>query len=178
MSPARPDPDDPVQALREVRGRFVAAFPRQCDSIAALLAGDLAAERSHVDAARRLVHRLTGLAGTVGFPSVSLRAAELESLLMKDDVSGSLARDLLTGIREAYAADLLTKPEWDSGGDAPLPAAVLIVEDDDDQRELLEIQLQRSGHRTRSVTRGDEAVDAVRDWRPGVVLLDIDLPGL
>jgi len=55
---------------------------------------------------------------------------------------------------------------------------VLIVEDDPDQLALLELQLQRAGHRTVSVTRGDTAVNVARERRPSIVLLDIDLPGL
>src|SRR5215468_599328 len=92
--------DDPERALREVRGRFIAAFPGRCDSVAALLA-DAAADQARAVGARQIAHRLTGLAGAVGFPTVSARAAELEALLTSPSIDAALARDLLGGIREA-----------------------------------------------------------------------------
>ena len=167
-------PDDPERALRDVRERFIAAFPGQCDSIASLLASG---DRAQIDGARRIVHRLTGLAGTVGFPTISIRAAELEGLLVSDAVDPARAGPLLSGIREAFAADVMTPPEW-----ADVPAhegrTVLVVEDDADQLAWLDVQLQRAGHRTVCVSRGDEAVEAARASRPSIVLLDVELPGM
>src|SRR5262245_6149755 len=170
--------DDPERALRDVRGRFIAAFPGRCDSMAALLA-DAAADRARAAGARQIAHRLTGLAGTVGFPTVSARAAELEALLSSLSIDAALASDLLDSIRDAFATDLMRPPEWAETtfvGDTS--RAVLVVEDDPEQLALLEIQLQRAGHRTVSVARGDEVVEAVRARNPSVVMLDVDLPGL
>jgi len=109
---------------------------------------------------------------------VSRRAAELESRLIAVPFDGALVRDLLGGIREAYAADIVHPPDWAGAQAAETPRTVLIVEDDPDQLALLEIQLQRAGHRTVSVTRGDGAVNAARERWPSIVLLDVDLPGL
>src|SRR5262249_29397671 len=170
--------DDPERALREVRGRFIAAFPGRCDSVAALLA-DAAADQARAEGARQIAHRLTGLAGAGGFPTVSARAQELEALLTSSSIHAALARDLLGGIREAFATDLMRPPGWAEApfvGDAS--RTVLIVEDDPDQLAPLEIQLQRAGHRTASVARGDEVIAAARARSPSVVLLDVDLPGL
>jgi len=109
------DAEDPEDALREVRRRFIAAFSGQCDSLATLLAG-AAGEPARTEAAKRIVHRLTGLAGTVGFPTVSLRASELDTVLSVAGFDAARALDLLSGMREAYAADLARPPEWAAVG--------------------------------------------------------------
>jgi two-component system response regulator MtrA len=54
---------------------------------------------------------------------------------------------------------------------------VLVVDDDAALAEMLTIVLRQEGFDTRMVTRGDEALDAFRDYKPDVVLLDLMLPG-
>jgi two-component system response regulator MtrA len=54
---------------------------------------------------------------------------------------------------------------------------VLVVDDDAALAEMLTIVLRQEGFDTRMVTRGDEAMDAFRDYKPDVVLLDLMLPG-
>ncbi|HEU4928032.1 MAG TPA: Hpt domain-containing protein [Vicinamibacterales bacterium] len=101
------DEDDPLVALRNARSRFIAGFHGQCDSLEKLTVAAAAATATPRRAtARNLAHRLVGLAGTIGFKTVSTRAAELESLL---GTSGSddpaLGHDLARGLREAFAND-------------------------------------------------------------------------
>jgi two-component system response regulator MtrA len=54
---------------------------------------------------------------------------------------------------------------------------VLVVDDDASLAEMLTIVLRQEGFDSRMVGRGDEAVDAFRDYRPDLVLLDLMLPG-
>lgn len=54
---------------------------------------------------------------------------------------------------------------------------VLVVDDDAALSEMLSIVLRQEGFESRMVLRGDEALEAVRDYRPDVVLLDVMLPG-
>lgn len=54
---------------------------------------------------------------------------------------------------------------------------VLVVDDDASLAEMLTIVLRQEGFESRMCTRGDEAVEAFRDYRPDVVLLDLMLPG-
>jgi two-component system response regulator MtrA len=54
---------------------------------------------------------------------------------------------------------------------------VLVVDDDAALAEMLTIVLRQEGFDTRMVTRGDEALDAFREYKPDVVLLDLMLPG-
>jgi hypothetical protein len=69
------DEDDPLVALRNVRSRFIAGFHGQCDSLEALIVAGAPGDAPTRDAARQLVHRVVGLAGTIGFKSLSTRAA-------------------------------------------------------------------------------------------------------
>ncbi len=54
---------------------------------------------------------------------------------------------------------------------------VLVVDDDASLAEMLTIVLRQEGFDGRVVTRGDHAMDAFREYRPDVVLLDLMLPG-
>ncbi len=55
---------------------------------------------------------------------------------------------------------------------------VLVVDDNVDTAESLEMLLRESGHDVRTAHDGPAALEAARDYRPNVVLLDIGLPGL
>ena len=59
----------------------------------------------------------------------------------------------------------------------PTKGRVLVVDDDASLAEMLTIVLRQEGFDARSVTRGDQAMDQFRDYRPDVVLLDLMLPG-
>ena len=54
---------------------------------------------------------------------------------------------------------------------------VLVVDDDASLAEMLTIVLRQEGFDSRMCLRGDEAVEAFRDYKPDVVLLDLMLPG-
>jgi CheY-like chemotaxis protein len=56
-------------------------------------------------------------------------------------------------------------------------AAVLVVEDNTDSAETLGMLLTIAGHEVRMAHSGPEAVRVAAEWRPGVVLCDIGLPG-
>lgn len=55
---------------------------------------------------------------------------------------------------------------------------ILIVEDEADIAEVLEYNLVRESFRTRVVTRGDAALEAIRREPPALVVLDLMLPGM
>lgn len=55
---------------------------------------------------------------------------------------------------------------------------VVIVEDDDDIRELLTTLIELDGYLVRSVPDGEQALAAVREFRPACVLVDLTLPGI
>jgi DNA-binding NtrC family response regulator len=61
---------------------------------------------------------------------------------------------------------------------AALARRVLIVDDEADVRGLLEDFLTPKGYQVRSVADGVEALRAIREEAPDVVLLDVDMPRL
>ncbi len=69
-------------------------------------------------------------------------------------------------------------------GEPELPAAaaraltVLVIEDNQDAREMLHAWLEELGHRVYAAGDGLEGIDLARSLQPDVVLVDIGLPGL
>jgi two-component system alkaline phosphatase synthesis response regulator PhoP len=56
--------------------------------------------------------------------------------------------------------------------------SILVVEDEDDIRELLRYNLTKEGYRVTCVASGEEALKAARALLPDLVLLDLMLPGV
>ncbi len=54
---------------------------------------------------------------------------------------------------------------------------VLVVDDDPDVCDLITFKLRKSGYEVRRATDGDEALQAVAQRLPDLVLLDIMMPG-
>lgn len=61
---------------------------------------------------------------------------------------------------------------------APSSARVLVVEDERALAGMVETYLTRAGYRTTLVQTGPEALEAVREQEPDVVVLDLGLPGM
>jgi CheY-like chemotaxis protein len=74
--------------------------------------------------------------------------------------------------------------EQPAGQDAALaarpdaPQRILVVDDNVDAARSLEMLLRSLGHETRVVNDGAEALRAVPEFRPAIVLLDIGMPGI
>jgi CheY-like chemotaxis protein len=58
------------------------------------------------------------------------------------------------------------------------PHRILVVDDNQDAARSLSMLLKRAGHEVQTVYDGLAAVEAVREFQPDVVLLDIGLPKL
>lgn len=56
--------------------------------------------------------------------------------------------------------------------------AVLIVEDDNDLLDAMELLLSGSGYRVMTAHEGREALERVAREMPGVILLDMRMPGM
>ncbi|MEI6669506.1 MAG: response regulator [Acidobacteriota bacterium] len=170
-------------AWNEARQRFVAGFPKRADSIGYLLG--LAAtlgDQGPLAALKHIVHKTAGLAGTIGFPTVSARARALEELLDEAPASRldvSRANQLFESIEDAFSTDLATPPAWATGAPkTDQPRRIMVVEDDEDQREVVGIHLRAAGYDAVFVPTGDIAVQTARQLRPELILLDANLPGL
>jgi CheY-like chemotaxis protein len=179
-NPSSLQPDELARVLDETRCRFVATFVKDCDEIAALLEEALvhSASGPPTDLTFR-VHRLIGLPGTIGFPTVSRRAVDLESLLGGDEIDASLARMALEKMRRAFTHDLADEPAMSALQPAPATGiTILFAEDDADQRRILGISLATAGFLPMGVRSGDGVIERVRAERPALILLDIAMPGL
>ncbi|MCY7395833.1 MAG: response regulator transcription factor [Nocardioides sp.] len=64
-----------------------------------------------------------------------------------------------------------------AGNDLLTKGRVLVVDDDASLAEMLSIVLRQEGFDSRICPRGDLAMEAFRQYRPDVVLLDLMLPG-
>ncbi len=60
----------------------------------------------------------------------------------------------------------------------PIPAAVLVVDDDDATRGLVAFALRRAGFEVLEAKNGQAALDVVRTETVGLVVLDIGMPGM
>ena len=58
------------------------------------------------------------------------------------------------------------------------PRRILVVEDNDDARNVLVAMLRREGHEVRSAADGEAGLFEAQGFAPEVVLLDIGLPGI
>ena len=57
-------------------------------------------------------------------------------------------------------------------------ARILAVDDEREMRQLLQTGLRGYGYVVEVAADGIEAVERARDWRPDVIVLDLELPGL
>ncbi len=55
-------------------------------------------------------------------------------------------------------------------------ADILIVEDNDMLNKAYRIILEKNGHKVEATTNGQEALDAVKRFKPKVILLDLLMP--
>jgi PleD family two-component response regulator len=60
----------------------------------------------------------------------------------------------------------------------PEPARILVVDDEENLRNIVEYQLRGEGFDVRGLGRGDEALSAALHWKPDLVLLDLMMPGM
>ena len=62
--------------------------------------------------------------------------------------------------------------------DETTTATLLVVDDDEGNRDTLEHMLSKEGFRVLQASSGDEGLDIVRRERPAVVLTDLKMPGM
>jgi two-component system, cell cycle response regulator DivK len=55
--------------------------------------------------------------------------------------------------------------------------SILIVEDDQMNMQLVRVLLSDEGYDLRSVCNADEAVKVLSTFKPGLILMDMQLPG-
>ena len=58
------------------------------------------------------------------------------------------------------------------------PGRVLVIEDDEHLREVMETLISIEGCEPRSAADGTEALEIIRTWQPDLILLDLYMPGM
>ena len=164
--------------MRDTRRQFIGAFAGYCERLLATTAqSDI---NSSSGAATKALHRMTGLAGTLGFPNVSIKAAELEEAFRIPTTRPVDFRAGIAALQRAFEEDMAKPPV--ASASQPLPntdaLTVLLVEDERVQRAVLAAQLRHAGHTPVEAATGEEALIAARSSRPDVILLDVELPGI
>lgn len=102
-----PDDDDVEAVLRRTRADFVGGFEAAYTAMARLI-DRLLHDRGARSELEHLLHQMGGLAGTIGFPTVSTRARELEDVVrdtVSEELDSSHARRLLDAIRLGFEQD-------------------------------------------------------------------------
>ncbi|MFH1090999.1 MAG: response regulator [Pseudomonadota bacterium] len=61
---------------------------------------------------------------------------------------------------------------------AKLPINILLVDDERDFVEMFSLRLQDAGHRVQPAYSGQEALEALSQSEPDVIILDIKMPGM
>jgi DNA-binding response OmpR family regulator len=63
------------------------------------------------------------------------------------------------------------------GGGGDVMASIVLADDDEDLRAVYAPLLRSAGHTVREASGGSEALELVRKHRPGLLILDVWMPG-
>jgi DNA-binding response OmpR family regulator len=184
--PSDPGSLDTVeQVIEATRQRFTATFASQCDELRILI--DRVAQygpKGPITALVDTVHRLSGLAGTIGFPTISARASELEDLVGRAEdrtFDGQRAGDLVDAMQAAFTADLARAGTPAQAPHVIAPSrgeTILVVEDEADQLAVVTACLETAGYAPVGVVSGELVIAVARAAKPALILLDIAMPHL
>jgi two-component system, cell cycle response regulator DivK len=151
------------------------------------------AGRLKAEALARLSHDLrTPLSAIIGFAEmmhdakvgpVSAHQKEfLEDILTSSrQILGLLDQVLDPAPLDPAAVDLapVDMPKAEAGkGAAAAGESILVVDDSAVNRKLALMLLSREGYEVRTAQSADEAVAALRDFAPRLVLMDLQMPGI
>lgn len=84
----------------------------------------------------------------------------------------------LTAVLPAPDTDAFTRALSSGPIPAPVSPTILIADDDDDVRDVIEFKLQVAGYRTLTADNGRSALNLAMDRRPRAIILDVTMPQL
>ncbi|MGQ9477432.1 MAG: diguanylate cyclase [Candidatus Bipolaricaulia bacterium] len=141
-------------------------------------------------ALRERAHRLKGSGGSYGYPRLSELAQEMEEALQIQSQSRPLAAlelerlQAILGEMERELQRAEGKPLSGEDDDHPKPAPdekrpkVAVVDDDPYLLELVGGHLRQAGFATKALQDPTEALAALKEFKPDLLLLDIEMPRL
>lgn len=100
--------------------------------------------------------------------------AETENKKIVAHISDLKSTLKMIGSKPQETGPKLVEPPY-ARGNEPL---ILVVEDDDASRELLEVTLANSGYRVVSSSNGKTAIEIANNMKPFAIALDIMMPGM
>src|SRR5690349_19121302 len=102
------------QALRDSRSRFIASFAQRHGAMGVLLENYSAEQDpAPLKSLREAAHKLAGLAGVLGFPTVSEHSSALEMALLQTPVDLAAAQQSLARLGAGFSHDLAgNAPSW------------------------------------------------------------------
>ncbi len=59
-----------------------------------------------------------------------------------------------------------------------MPASILVIDDHDATRDLIQVVLTQQGYRTRGATNGEDGIIMAREELPDLIMLDANMPGI
>jgi signal transduction histidine kinase/CheY-like chemotaxis protein len=117
----------------------------------------------------------TGLGLSICYGIVREHAGQIRA----DNVPGGGARFLIDlPAAPATLAEAPDSPVLPPAPAAPRGARILVVDDEPNVMRFVVEALRRSGHRAEGMTRGDEALDQVREHGADLVIADFRMPGM
>ena len=175
-----PENQEADQALRDARTRFVAGFTQRLSAMGVMIESLERGSGGALVPLREAAHKLAGLGGVLGFPTVSEQASVLEHALAEPVTDYTTVRTAASRMGDGFTRDLAgTAPSWAPDAfRASHAARILLVEDDQEQRRVAASGLRSAGYRVVTAESGPEAVETARLEQPDLILLDVDLPGL
>jgi CheY-like chemotaxis protein len=133
--------------------------------------------------AQATAHQWVGSGGLLGFRRISELAREIETILRQKPVDVAELRESIDSLVEeaksptlgggAASSDIEPPPPAPAAG---LKARVLIVDDDPNLRALAKAFVDNQGMECRTAADGRSALAAVDEFRPHVIVLDVNMP--
>jgi len=108
--------------------------------------------------------------------------ADVTTAVANGDLSRKITVDVKGEILEVENTINSMVDQLSSGGAAdeaaPNPRRIVIVEDDEDAREMLKALLELASHEVHDVSDGRAGIELVASVAPDIVFVDIGLPGI